>query len=44
MKKTDELSRDEVVYPTFLYIGAAKAGSSWMYEILHEHPEVFACG
>jgi hypothetical protein len=27
--------------PTFLYIGVAKAGSSWMYEILREHPEVF---
>ncbi len=28
-------------YPTFLYIGARKAGSSWMYEILRRHPEVF---
>ena len=27
--------------PTFLYIGAARAGSSWMYEILREHPDVF---
>lgn len=27
--------------PTFLYIGAARAGSSWMYEILREHPQVF---
>ena len=29
------------VYPDFLYIGASKAGSSWIYEILREHPEVF---
>lgn len=27
--------------PNFLYIGAGKAGSSWIYEILREHPEVF---
>ena len=27
--------------PTFLYIGAARAGSTWMYEILREHPDVF---
>lgn len=27
--------------PTFIYAGAAKAGSSWLYEILCEHPEVF---
>ena len=29
------------MYPNFLYIGTAKAGSSWIYEILREHPEVF---
>jgi hypothetical protein len=28
-------------YPNFLYIGVSKAGSSWIYEILREHPEVF---
>ena len=27
--------------PTFLYAGTSKAGSSWIYEILQEHPEVF---
>ena len=27
--------------PTFLYAGTAKAGSSWLYETLLEHPEVF---
>ncbi len=27
--------------PTFLYIGASKSGSSWMFEILREHPDVF---
>lgn len=26
--------------PNFLYIGAAKAGSSWLYSVLSEHPEV----
>jgi hypothetical protein len=28
-------------YPTFLYIGAEKAGSTWIWEILREHPDVF---
>ncbi len=27
--------------PTFLYIGASKAGSSWIFECLKEHPEAF---
>jgi hypothetical protein len=27
--------------PNFLYIGAAKAGSFWLYEIFREHPEIF---
>jgi hypothetical protein len=27
--------------PNFLYIGAAKAGSSWLYSVLSEHPEVY---
>lgn len=27
--------------PTFLYIGAAKAGTSWLFEMLYDHPEVF---
>lgn len=29
------------MHPNFLYIGAEKAGSSWIYEILREHPQVF---
>ena len=29
------------IRPEFLYIGTSKAGSSWIYEILREHPEVF---
>lgn len=33
--------KHDVVYPNFLYIGAPKAGSSWMFEALREHPEVF---
>jgi hypothetical protein len=28
-------------FPNFLYIGASKAGSSWIYECLREHPEIF---
>ena len=28
------------VYPNFLYIGAPKAGSSWIFEVLFEHPKV----
>jgi hypothetical protein len=27
--------------PSFLFIGAAKAGSSWFFELLREHPAVF---
>lgn len=27
--------------PDFLYAGAAKAGSFWIYEVLREHPEVY---
>lgn len=30
-----------VTNPSFLYIGAEKAGSSWIYQILREHPDVF---
>jgi len=32
---------DEKKCPTFLYVGAGKGGSSWMYEIMREHPQVF---
>lgn len=27
--------------PSFIFIGPSKAGSSWFYEILREHPQVF---
>ena len=27
--------------PTFLYVGGSKCGSSWLFEILREHPDVF---
>ena len=30
-----------VVKPNFLFIGAAKTGSSWLYEIMLQHPEIF---
>lgn len=33
--------RAQPAYPNFLYIGAEKAGSSWIYEILREHPQVY---
>ena len=35
------MSEPRQVIPTFLYIGAGKAGSSWMFEALREHPEVY---
>ncbi len=35
------VSKQSLVLPTFLYIGAEKAGSTWIYEALSEHPEVF---
>ena len=37
----DATPQSSVVKPTFLYTGASKAGSSWIYEVLREHPEVF---
>jgi hypothetical protein len=37
---TSRRSSDHVC-PTFLYVGASKSGSSWIYEILRDHPEVF---
>jgi hypothetical protein len=27
--------------PNFIYIGPDKAGSSWLHEVLFQHPEVF---
>lgn len=27
--------------PNFLYIGVARAGSTWLYQILREHPQIF---
>jgi hypothetical protein len=38
---SDTVVSDRFVRPTFLYIGASKSGSSWIYEILREHPDVF---
>ena len=31
-------------HPTFLYIGTPKAGSTWVYDALCEHPDVFVPG
>lgn len=39
VKKTGSTSNK--IFPNFLYIGASKAGSSWIYQVLREHPEVF---
>ncbi len=42
LKKLKKTAREIVpVYPNFLYIGAEKAGSSWIFEILREHPDVY---
>ena len=27
--------------PDFICIGAGRAGTSWLYEMLREHPEIF---
>jgi Sulfotransferase domain len=32
---------DTLRRPTFLYIGAPKSGSTWIYHALREHPDVF---
>lgn len=34
-------SASQAIKPTFLYVGVAKAGSSWLFEVLREHPDVF---
>jgi hypothetical protein len=34
-------SKNSPPTPTFLYIGTAKAGSSWIFEALRQHPDVF---
>lgn len=35
------MDNSPVVEPNFLYIGFAKAGSTWIYEALKEHPQIF---
>jgi hypothetical protein len=30
-----------MIKPNFLYVGAAKSGSTWLYKALQQHPEVF---
>ncbi len=32
---------DGLVRPHFLYVGAARAGSTWIYRMLSNHPEIF---
>ena len=27
--------------PNFLYVGAGKSGSTWIFEIFRDHPEIF---
>jgi len=34
-------ARQEIRFPNFLYIGASRSGSTWLYQILKEHPDVF---
>lgn len=29
------------IHPNFLFIGGSKSGSSWIYQVLREHPEIF---
>jgi hypothetical protein len=29
------------IRPSFMFVGASKSGSSWFFEILREHPQVF---
>jgi hypothetical protein len=38
---TAEPRRGRQPLPNFLYIGASKAGSTWIFEALKAHPEVF---
>jgi len=27
--------------PNFLYIGTSKAGSTWIYDVLNRHPDIY---
>ena len=27
--------------PNFLYIGTSKAGSTWVYDLLNRHPDIY---
>src|SRR4051794_21786219 len=33
--------RDDQHCPDFLYIGTSKAGSTWLFNVLARHPEIF---
>ncbi len=35
------MADSETVYPTFLLIGVAKGGTTWIHQILDEHPDVY---
>ena len=38
---TSGIGNAQLPRPTFLFIGASKSGSSWFFQILREHPQVF---
>jgi sulfotransferase family protein len=38
---TNRICNAQPFRPTFLFVGASKSGSSWFFQILREHPQVF---
>ncbi|ETW98282.1 MAG: hypothetical protein ETSY1_19365 [Candidatus Entotheonella factor] len=39
--KTQAKATDPIMLPTFMGIGAPKAGTTWLYHCLREHPDIF---
>jgi len=37
------LMREQNKHPNFIYVGAPKSGSTWLFEALREHPDVYVC-
>lgn len=35
------MNQSQSILPTFLFIGPPKSGSTWLYEVLIQHPDVF---
>ena len=41
MAKPDRNSKADSPAPNFIYVGGPKSGSTWLFEALRDHPEIF---